>query len=451
MEHNKKRSLDKESTSNDLSESLVWPTSRGSFKDEIALSVRAFFVRKALSLLNDQLENWWEKFQRKEYLTVTLPTKEVFQEIACFAKSSGHQVNNYELLIEGVFSEEADPIRQEISRITSNKQQSFEFSLVPTPKKGLNFSFKGRDFSLRYNRINQGTSFVKKYYIKTKKENKKTLRSLIKEITLNLKKKKEESVGIYNFTQWCKWEESYRKYPRKQKDVVLQKEGPKTIDDLILDDAREFINEEEWYHKHGIPYRRVYMFHGPPGTGKSTFAEVMAGELSMDLYQLDLSSSTHDSVNIQGGLRSVPPYSIILFEDIDHMFQDSRLTDGKGDGQGISLSSLLNAIDGIAAQEGRIVVMTTNNFDVLNKAMKRGGRIDVKHYFGHCTPNQIERFFLKFYPGETGLAKKVASSLEKQKVPPSDVQNIFQKYKSNPSKACDAVCNMLKKEAQGER
>jgi len=37
----------------------------------------------------------------------------------------------------------------------------------------------------------------------------------------------------------------------------------------ILDDAREFLDSEEWYTLAGIPYRRGYLLHGPPGTGKS--------------------------------------------------------------------------------------------------------------------------------------------------------------------------------------
>ena len=39
----------------------------------------------------------------------------------------------------------------------------------------------------------------------------------------------------------------------------------------ILEDAREFLDSEEWYTLAGIPYRRGYLLHGPPGTGKSAY------------------------------------------------------------------------------------------------------------------------------------------------------------------------------------
>lgn len=51
----------------------------------------------------------------------------------------------------------------------------------------------------------------------------------------------------------------------------------------------------------------------------------------------------------------------------------------------MTFSGLLNAIDGVASADERILFMTTNHVDRLDSALIRPGRIDVKQYFGYCT------------------------------------------------------------------
>ena len=62
-------------------------------------------------------------------------------------------------------------------------------------------------------------------------------------------------------------------------------------------------------------------------------------------------------------------------EDVDAIFIERT---GAHKGEGVSFSGLLNAIDGVAAQEGRIFFMTTNHIDKLDPALVRPGRCDVK-------------------------------------------------------------------------
>lgn len=57
--------------------------------------------------------------------------------------------------------------------------------------------------------------------------------------------------------------------------------------------------------------------------------------------------------------------------------------------QGISFSGLLNAIDGVASQEGRVLVMTSNFLDKLDDALIRPGRIDVTVIFTMTTRIQV--------------------------------------------------------------
>ena len=99
--------------------------------------------------------------------------------------------------------------------------------------------------------------------------------------------------------------------------------------------------------------------------------QVLAGELQLDMCILNLTSSTLTDDSLAAMLREAPSRAIIVLEDVDAIFvsreeQERQSWDGNG-GSGnegkakttVSFSGLLNAIDGVAAQEGRIFYMTT--------------------------------------------------------------------------------------------
>jgi hypothetical protein len=63
----------------------------------------------------------------------------------------------------------------------------------------------------------------------------------------------------------------------------------------------------------------------------------------------------------------------------------------------LSLSCLLNILDGILEAPGRIIIMTTNFPKLLDKALIRPGRIDLICEFTNCTNNMVIEFIEKFY------------------------------------------------------
>jgi len=60
----------------------------------------------------------------------------------------------------------------------------------------------------------------------------------------------------------------------------------------------------------------------------------------------------------------------------------------------VTLSGLLNCLDGVTSTEARIVFMTTNYIERLDPALIRPGRVDVKEYIGYCTTHQLGKLFL---------------------------------------------------------
>ena len=87
----------------------------------------------------------------------------------------------------------------------------------------------------------------------------------------------------------------------------------------VIDDMNEFLDPRSpaWYASRGIPYRRGYLFHGPPGTGKTSLSFALAGIFGLDLYCFSL----NDPDLTEGGLRelfnNLPRRCIVLLEDID--------------------------------------------------------------------------------------------------------------------------------------
>ena len=68
-----------------------------------------------------------------------------------------------------------------------------------------------------------------------------------------------------------------------------------------------------------------------------------------------------------------------------------------GGGGGISFSGLLNALDGAAASEGCVVLMTTNHKERLDEALIRPGRCDVHVKIQKASQLQAQRMFNRFF------------------------------------------------------
>ena len=83
------------------------------------------------------------------------------------------------------------------------------------------------------------------------------------------------------------------------------------------------------------------------------------------------------------------------------MFTGRATTDSR-QGTGVTFSGLLNAVDGVASQEGRLLFLTTNHIERLDPALIRPGRCDVHVKFDYATHDQIQRMFTAFFPPVRG-------------------------------------------------
>ena len=174
------------------------------------------------------------------------------------------------------------------------------------------------------------------------------------------------------------------KETRPWKTIVTQN----NIKENILNDIKEFKHSEKEYKTLGMPYRRGYLLYGPPGTGKSSLVYGLAGELGASVCVLTLSDRDLSDDDFMSRLASAPKNSIILLEDIDvaipsekrrgelevqkrRQQEQGNYNDYSGS---ITMSGVLNGIDGVTTVDSQILIMTTNHKENLDPALIRPGR-----------------------------------------------------------------------------
>ncbi|KAJ7746741.1 hypothetical protein DFH07DRAFT_832144 [Mycena maculata] len=238
------------------------------------------------------------------------------------------------------------------------------------------------------------------------------LKKLVLEAKREYEKDAEHRVHIFlaDTTYGC-WRWNGARQKRPMSSIVLQP----GVKDMLLADCKDFLCSEEWYAERGIPFRRGYLLHGVPGSGKTSLIHSLAGELGLDIYVVSLSSKGMSDNTLTTLMGHVPTRCILLLEDLDAAFTrsvsrdatstgapksttSSTTTTDESDGSTLSLSGLLNSLDGVAAAEGRLLFATTNHIERLDPALSRPGRMDVWVNFTHATKWQAEGIFKCFFP-----------------------------------------------------
>lgn len=208
-------------------------------------------------------------------------------------------------------------------------------------------------------------------------------------------------------------------------------------------DVDAFLGSEATYLRMGLCWNRGYLLHGPPGCGKSSCVSAMACTYRLPVYSVNLREVAGD-VELRKMFASLPERVMVVMEDVDCMTDSvlaarisaSASRDDGGDGKGsgnksnskVSLSGLLNVLDGIETGGGRLLVMTTNHKDALDPALVRPGRCDVHLEVGYSTFEHAA-FLTRLYLGDAAAAAldetALTASFAAAKVTPAEVTGVL--------------------------
>jgi chaperone BCS1 len=201
---------------------------------------------------------------------------------------------------------------------------------------------------------------------------------------------------------------------------------PRLLDSVILhlgekehlvQDIENFRRSKQRYERLGVPYHRGYLLYGPPGTGKTSLVSALAAHFGLSIYSISLAD--FNGRTLMNAVNQIARNSVLLFEDIDCMkSSNARVPSnlGTNDGVrarnekenaaeklGVTLSGLLNVLDGFYAPTNVLFMMTTNRIEALDEALLRPGRIDYKLYLGKAGDHQKIELYRRFFPEASDL------------------------------------------------
>ncbi|KZL81265.1 hypothetical protein CI238_12584 [Colletotrichum incanum] len=266
----------------------------------------------------------------------------------------------------------------------------------------LYFWYKGHLLSLQCTESGSALLPHQKMTVTSIGRSSKILRKLMDECRLEYLRLSKNKTAIFEHHNNY-WKRTDTRDTRPIDTVIMNEK----LKQSLLKDIQSVLDPKarSWYARRGLPYRRGYLLYGRPGTGKSSLSISVAGCFGLDIYVLSLAALNYGQLSTL--FRELPQRCVVLLEDADAVgtaqsrvadaddfdtrSEDSqRLLKPKGT---VSLSGLLNVLDGVASQEGRILIMTTNHKDHLDNALIRSGRVDKKIEFQLADADVVRKIF----------------------------------------------------------
>jgi len=243
-----------------------------------------------------------------------------------------------------------------------------------------------------------------------------------------------------------------------------------------------FLNRKDWYEKKGIPYTLGFLFHGGPGTGKTSSVKAIANTARRHIINVQLSEIKskaqlrhlffNEEIHVHNGSTTerytIPVHErLYVIEDIDAMgdavlrrewkkpvssveekpkksgdpWLDNMEEDAK---EPIDLSFLLNLLDGTLESSGRIIAISSNFPERIDRALIRPGRIDMIIHFKKCNKAILSEMVTNFYDKHI-----IGLDCQDYKWSPAEVNQILFRNFEKPENAVRELNELQPKDLYG--
>ena len=187
--------------------------------------------------------------------------------------------------------------------------------------------------------------------------------------------------------------------------------GMQSLKDTIQLDVIDALNNKERYAEYGLTIPNGMLLYGPPGCGKTFFAERMAEEIGFNFYQLKpsdiqskfINESQENIKNLFNEAREKAP-SIIFIDELDAVVPNRNNTNVNH--MNTSAVNEFLAQMNNCGDDGVFVIGATNRPNSIDPAILRAGRLDKIIYL---PPPDMEarelmfKLYLEKRPRELGL------------------------------------------------
>ena len=195
----------------------------------------------------------------------------------------------------------------------------------------------------------------------------------LKDIVTAFAPKKDDTVlKVYRLDMYGEWISYAKSRKRPMGSVALAK----TLKDSMIEKIQHFKDNRDWYYNKGLPHKVTFLVHGQPGTGKTSLIKALASHFNMNIGIINI-NAVSDKL-LESGLASTPKNSMIIIEDFDSAVatRDRSIPKETEEYTSLTLTGLLNTLDGAIPLDDCVVFLTTNHLDQIDPAIYRKGRVD---------------------------------------------------------------------------
>lgn len=320
------------------------------------------------------------------------------------------------------------------------------------------FVWKGHLFWLRRARLTTNSTWQIQYSVTVTMLGRSS--AVIRAMVEDYRPRKQKDVfNVYHYpSTQSGWKTYQPERIRRLETVVINR----AIKAQVQNEITTFFGARQWYEDRGIPYKRIFMFFGCPGSGKTSFIKAIAAHYGRDLCVLDLTAlGNHTLIE---AINSAPEKAMFLIEDFDDAKATKRrksatpkppepaapvaansglrvleasvdvsasvVEDSEFFNFGASLSGLLNALDGVSTLDDRIIFMTTNHPENIDPAVVRAGRVDRSLELGPLTAVEVRDYIRLMFPA---VDEALIATTPYRNIVGCDLQELYMDHRNDLS------------------